>query len=267
MARGIATGHLWGKSDVLVLAIARLAALCGMKRSSAILVLTLFTLLLASLALLAAYPRFKKIEKQGPAAESVAAILPGDLEAAAAAVGSAFNDWTDFDQPERIGSYQNKFPGGVQWNHFFLFHKDDPRHPLFPSDEEILLDRGVDSFVERYVRIPSELRKRDLYLYEPTGDFYWNSEYFYKGQPAKFHCSFLIHLEAAKDSGTKVEIFEYQPIVWVGEYLGLSAHAILPAMLHDIRPAQPTTGDRTEVLRMVQQAFPSPPGESHFQTR
>ena len=138
--------------------------------------------------------------------------------------------------PIRIGKYQNKFPYGSHWSYFFLFAKDDAHHSSFPSDQEILLDRGVDSFVERYVRIPPELRNRDLYLYEPTGDYYWESEYFYQGKAAKFRCSFLIHLEPAANPGTKVEIFEYQPTVWVGEYFGLSAHAILPAKLHDIRP-------------------------------
>jgi hypothetical protein len=238
-----------------------------MNRSYKIIVSTLFALLLASLALLALYPRFKWIEQRGPAAESVAAILPGEIAATAAAIGNTFNDWVDFDRPGRIGSYQNKFPGEVKWSRFFLFHKSDPQHPLFPPDEEILLDRGVDSFVERYVRIPSVLRSRDLYLYEPSGDFYWDSEYFYKGQPAKFRCNFLIHLEAAKDSGTKVEIFEYQPTIWAGEYVGLSAHAIFPTTLHDIRPVQPTTIERNEILRMVQQASVSPTGAIPFRAR
>jgi hypothetical protein len=112
----------------------------------------------------------------------------------------------------------------------------------------------VDSFVERYVRIPPELRTRDFYMYEPTGDYYWESEYFYQGSAAKFRCSFLIHLEPAKNSGVKVEIFEYQPTVWVGEYLGMSAHAILPTMLHDIRPARPTTADRQALLQLIQQS-------------
>jgi hypothetical protein len=238
-----------------------------MKRPYTIVVSTLFALLLPSLALLALYPRLKKVEKRGPAGESVAAILPGDINSVAAAIGLTFNDWVDFDRPDRIGSNQNKFPGGVRWSHFFLFHKNGSQHPLFPSDEEISLDRGVDSFVGRYVRIPSVLRSRDLYLYEPSGDFYWESEYFYKGQPAKFRCSFLIHLEAAKDSGTKVEIFEYQPTIWAGEYVGLSAHAIFPIMLHDIRPVQPTTTERNEILRMVQQASGSPAAALQFRTR
>jgi hypothetical protein len=224
-----------------------------MSRRYAIIVSTPLALLLCSLVVVGEYPRFKKIQKRGPAPESVAVILPGDLSAAAAAIGNTFNDGVDFDRPDRISRRQSKFPHGSQWSRFFLFHKNDPQHPLFPSDEEILLDRGVDSFVERYVGIPPELRTRDLYLYEPSGDYYWKSEYLYRGQPAKFRCSFLIHLEPAEKSGTKVEVFEYQPTIWVGEYLGLSAHAIFPTILHDLRSAEPTTADRNEVLRMIQQ--------------
>lgn len=215
-----------------------------------------FALLLGSLVVFAEYPRFKRIEKRGPEPESVSATLPGDMDTATAAIAATFNDWADFDVPDRRGSFPNKFPYRTKWSFFFLFHRYDARHPLFPSDEEILLDRGADTFVERYVRIPSALRTRDMYLYEPSGDYFWESEYFYKGQPAKFRCSFLIHIEPATDSRTRVEIFEYQPTIWVGEYLGFSAHAILLAMLHDIRPAQATTTDRKELLQMIEQAAP-----------
>jgi hypothetical protein len=53
---------------------------------------------------------------------------------------------------------------------------------------------------------------------------------------------------------TRVEIFEYQPVIWVGEYFGLSAHAPLPTILHDIRSADATTADRKAILTMIQGA-------------
>jgi len=123
---------------------------------------------------------------------------------------------------------------------------------LFPSDEEIGRNRGVDSFILAYLRIPPARRGRDFYFHEPSGDYYWDSEYFYKNAPAKFHCSFLIHLEPADASHTTVEIFEYQPYIWAGEYFGFSAHAILPTTLHDIRPVEPTTSDRRALLAMLE---------------
>jgi hypothetical protein len=210
--------------------------------------------LLSSLTAVWIYPKFKKIEKRAPAPAGVAAFIPADVNTTAALIATAFNNWSDFDRPDRIGNYKNKFPYGSQWSRFFLFRKGDAQHPLFPTDEEILLNRGVDSFINRYVSLPPDLRTQDLYLYEPSGDYYWNSEYFYNGQPAKFRCSFMIHVEPADKSSSKVEIFEYQPEIWAGEYLGLSAHAVLPVMLHDIRSVEETTADRKTVLTMIQTA-------------
>ena len=225
-----------------------------MNRNNVIAISALCAALLGSLVVIGAYPRFKRIEKRGPAPERVMAVLPGDVNAAITVIGNTFNSWRDFDQADRIGNFQNKFPNGSQWSHFFLFQKNDAQHSLFPSDGEILLDRGVDSFVEQYIRVSPQQRTQDVYLYEPSGDYYWESEYFYRGQPVKFRCSFLIHLEPAEKSSTKVEIFEYQPVIWVGEYFGFSAHALLPTMLHDIRPAEATTTDRKVVITMIQRA-------------
>jgi hypothetical protein len=222
-----------------------------MNRKRVIILSVLFAALLGSFAVVGVYPRFKKIEKRGPIPGSVQAVLPNDVNTTASAIRKTFNNWLAFDRPDRIGNYQSKFPDGSQWSHFFLFLKNDAQHSLFPSDEEILLDRGVDSFVERYVRVPAQLRNRDLYLYEPTGDYYWESEYFYEGRPAKFRCSFIIHLEPAANSSTNVEIFEYQPTIWAGEYLGLSADGLLPTMLHDIRSVEETTTDRKAILTMI----------------
>jgi hypothetical protein len=226
----------------------------AVNRRYALIISTLFVAFLGALAVVGAYPRFKQIEKRGPAPESVVEILPGDMNTAAASIGTVFNDWSDFARPGRLGKYQNKFPYGSQWSRFFLFRKDDAQNSLFPSDEQILLDRGADIFVERYVRIPPELRTRDFYLYEPSGDYYWESEYFYHGQPAKFRCSFLIHLEPAGKSSVKVQVFEYQPTIWVGEYFGFSAHAVLPTVLHDIRSVEATTTDRKAVLAVIERA-------------
>jgi hypothetical protein len=222
-----------------------------MNRKYAIAFSTVALLFIVAIVVVAAYPKFKKIEKRGPPPESVAAIVPEDVNAAAAAIGNTFNKWSDFDRPDRMGTYLNKFPYGSHWSHFFLFDRTT-QNTTFPSDEEIHLDRGVDAFVERYVSIPPQLRVQDFYLYEPIGDYYWESEYFYNGRPAQFRSSFLIHIEPAGNSSTRVEIFEYQPTIWVGEYLGMSAHAVLPTMLHDIRFVESTTADRKNLLALIQ---------------
>jgi hypothetical protein len=127
------------------------------------------------------------------------------------------------------------------------------------------------------VQIAPEQRTHDFYLYEPTADYYWSSEYLYKGHPAKFRCAFLIHLEPADAGGsatdssaktadakvaaTKVEIVEAQPMVWAGEYLGFSAHAVLPTMLHDSRPVEETTSEREALLEVI--SHPRPVGSGN----
>ena len=220
------------------------------RRVNALLILVSVTIL--GYAIATQVHRFKHIEKRGPAPGRVTAILPGDLDATAGRIEAVFNRWSEFERPGRTGAYPNKFPRESQWSHFFLSRKDDTGLRLFPADEEINRNRGVDSFILTYLRIPPANRSRDFYFHEPNGDYYWDSEYFYKNSPAKFHCSFLIHLETADTSHTSVEIFEYQPYIWAGEYFGFSAHAILPTRLHDIRPVEPTTSDRRALLAIIE---------------
>ncbi len=203
-------------------------------------------------------PRLKRIEKRGPTTLSPVAItLPESPATVATATRKVFNNWTDLAATRGSARFENKFPFGTKWSRFFLFERADSLHRLFPQDEQILLDRGVDHFIPRYVAIAPDLRRDDLFLYEPTGDYYWNSEYWYDGAPARFRCSFIIHVEPAS-AGTRVEIFEYQPTIWVGERFGFSAHAVLPVSFHDIRPAEPTTADRGEVLKLIEAAVQPP---------
>jgi hypothetical protein len=197
--------------------------------------------------------RFKRIQKDGAMEISpVAATIPATPSFVSAAVRNMFNSWDDFVRADSSDKFRNRFPADSKWSGFYLTRKgDSAAGNLFPQDESILLDRGNDRFVRRYVDIPASLRANDLYLYEPTGDEYWLSEYRYRGQPAKFRCSFFIHIEPVGSASTRLEIFEYQPEIWVGERYGFSAHAVLPVMFHDIRFVEPTTIDRLELLSLV----------------
>jgi hypothetical protein len=229
-----------------------------MNRTRLILLSTFCVVFIISWAAVWIYPRFKEIKKTGPSAAPVASLLSGGISANAALIESAFNKWEDFDSPDRPRHYRNNFPDGSRWNRFFLFRRDDSVHPLFPSDGQILLNGNTDAFLRSYAKLPIEQRARDFYLYEPSGDYYWYSEYQYGGRPAKFRCAFLIHLEPYGTSQTKVEILEYQPEIWVGEYFGLSAHSIFPAFLHDIRPVPSTAADRNDVLSVIKAAGENP---------
>jgi hypothetical protein len=210
----------------------------------------------AGLAASIAVPASKKIEKHGPATpQSVAAVIPGGIDEATQAIRDTFNNWADLDihrPPGTPRTYKSKFPFQSQWDHFYLFRKNDP---VFPSDEDILLTGKTNPLVKRYVQIPPALRVHDLYLNEPSYEYWWASEYFADGEPAKFRCAFLIHIEPASETSTQVEIFEYHPTLWAGETIGFSAHSLpVPTTLHDIRPVDATTSDRAQVLQMIQDA-------------
>ena len=198
----------------------------------------------------------KQIEKRGPQpATRVSAVIPLSMPATATAIQRAFNSWQDFINRNGQSHFQNKFPAESPWGSFFLFAKGDETNRLFPSDGEIRLDTFPDPELQTYYLAKSaELRKNDWYLYEPTGDVYWSSEYFDHNEPVKFRCSFIIHLENEQASETRVEIFEYQPTIWDGEKIAWAAHGIGPAKIHDIRTASPTTSDRRQVLELIEQA-------------
>ena len=226
-----------------------------MRRPGLLAVAVAALLITGFVASLEAY-RLKKIKKNGTSdPTSVAATIPTNEAAVSMAIQNTFNVWDDLARTNFAGTYKNKFQPSSKWSHLYLFRKGDPATSLFPQDELILLDRGNDQFISRYIAIAASLRKDDLYLYEPTGDEYWPSEYFYRGTPAKFRCSFFIHVEPAGDTATRVEIFEYQSEIWVGERFGFSAHAVFPVMFHDIRSVEPTTTDRLEVLSLILKSF------------
>ena len=226
------------------------------RRVLIIVVCGFLAILLALGATIFAYPRLKTIRKPAGPPQLVSSLLPENEDAVEDALTRTFNVWSEYNRPSQLGHYQNKFPTSSIWSRFFLFSRSEP---VFPSDQQIAMDGGVDLFVARYLDIPADRRTHDFYLYEPTHDYYWDSEYLYKDGPARFRCGFLIHLEPVSGAansalGTKVEIFEFQPVAWAGEYWGFSAHGILPTQLHDIRPVDETTSDRKTLLDLITHA-------------
>ena len=50
--------------------------------------------------------------------------------------------------------------------------------------------------VTRFASLLPAARADAFYLFEPTGDRYWPSEYVYDGKPVDFRSAFIVHLRA-----------------------------------------------------------------------
>src|SRR5215510_6425448 len=210
-----------------------------------VIVLALALAASGTLAALLLYPRFKRIEKRGPAPSAVILTIPQKPEAASATLSDAFRDG--------VRLFEGTGSASGNWYRFRTARFGDP---IFPDDFQLKTWSRGDPQVRQYVELPANRKKDDLYLFEPTGDYYWRSEYFYRGEPARFRSSFILHLEPQANDQTKIEIMEYLPEIWVGEEFGWSAHAgPLPGFFHDIRMAAPTTADRTEVAKKIEEAL------------
>jgi hypothetical protein len=196
------------------------------------------------LALLA--PHFKKVERRTASMPTVVQMsIPRPIQTVTETLKAMFNSEADLNQ----GTH--KQPKGDRLYHFYLYPYG---HPLFPEDYLIQHWSKTDPDLRPYAAVPQDQRQNDFYLYEPTADYYWFSDYYYHDVPAKFRCAFIIHLEPAGDNGTKIAVFEYLPTIWVGERFGFSAHAVGPALLHDIRFVQSTGSDRIRLLDKIRAA-------------
>jgi hypothetical protein len=187
--------------------------------------------------------KFKKIERRGAQQEVVAATLPVSLEEAAGAVRQAFG--ATGATPAGCG-HEEKFLCALS-----LYQADDA---LFPDAFQLRTsaERARDTALKRYAALALEKKQNDFYLYEPTGDYYWRSEYYYNQQPAEFRSGFIVQLEPQEDSVTKIEVYEYLPAIRVGRKLSLNRHGPpVPGFYADIRFVAPTTSDRQAVLRLI----------------
>jgi hypothetical protein len=136
--------------------------------------------------------------------------------------------------------------------------------PIFPDDVQLQLASAKNKALADYVAIDPAARSADLYLTPPpigppdssgNTDYYWTSEYEYEGQPVKFKCNFIIHLEPQSTGATLISILEHQPEIWIGRKFDLLGHAG-PALYRDIRLVEPTNRDRAELLDFITQKLP-----------
>jgi hypothetical protein len=195
------------------------------------------------------YPRFKRVEQraaQRSLTESVE--LPGDLDSVSAAIQGTFNDGGELGFSPRL-----KFSPQDKFHYFYLFKRSAG---VFPDDLQVRAHTSRDPDLRRYAALPDDARSRDLYLYEPSADYYWYSEFRIGGTPVKFRCSFIIHLEALDSTRTRIEVLEYIPIIWIGRAFHLLGHAG-PGVYYDIREVPPTESDREELLELIKRSVTS----------
>lgn len=176
--------------------------------------------------------------------------LPGGVAEVTATLRAFFNDG-QIPPPRR-----NRFPAGDKLGAFVLYPRDAPsgvgQVPL-PGDVDLRANSRDDPAMTRYLSLPAERRKDDLFLYHSL-DVFWPSEYWVGGKPAPFTCHFVLHLEPDGPGRTKLEVLEYEPLAYAGRKLAPEAHGIGFGPKDDLRRVAPTTRDRVELLERIRQA-------------
>lgn len=120
-------------------------------------------------------------------------------------------------------------------------------HDLFPADAHLRTQGAFNSALLRYAGVEASRRQRDFALVRAP-DYFWGSEY-PQGDRKQlvFGCSFVIHLVESPDHATtRIEVIEYDTIVYAGERFGLGHNG--PGFYRDYRPVAPTASDRRELL-------------------
>lgn len=196
-----------------------------------------------TVAAFAACAPHRKVERRAAHDRTfVEATVPRSPEAVAAALPSAFGPaarTTTADDGPPLGALR-------------LYGIADP---VVPEEGQMRQRVEGNAALRRYLGLPTPARKADFYLYEPTGDRYWHSEYHAGGAPVEFRCAFVIHVAPEGDGRTRVEVIEYLPMVRAGRKLGVSGHAPLPGLMADQRWVEPTTSDREAVLAAIDAAL------------
>jgi hypothetical protein len=105
-------------------------------------------------------------------------------------------------------------------------------------------------FLKDYKALPPLARTNDLWVEDPIGDTYWQSEYLGPDGPVRFRCGFILHFADATP-GTTIEVYESVPEIWAGEHWAWAMHGVGFGRVHDIRFVVPTMRDRIRVLDLV----------------
>ena len=182
----------------------------------------------------------KDIRKDAAAVPTVAAVLLLPQAAAAVGIRALFR--------EHRGRLESPF------NTFGLAEGSDQ---LFPDDDQIKLHVAGNDALARFASQLPFVRADAFYLFEPTGDVYWPSEYVYGGKPVDFRSAFIVHLRRESETTTNVEVIEYLPTIKVGKRFKVGHNG--PGFYADIREVEPTARDRQRLLAALASALASLP--------
>jgi hypothetical protein len=191
-----------------------------------------------------------RVERRTPSRSFVETTLPASENEVLARVHTLFRN--GLAQPPAPSQ-----PTADRFAHFVLFPRRVPPGHGFvslPDDFDLLHNTRDDPAVERYLRLPADLRAKDLFLYR-SSDLFWNSEYETAGRPLPLTCHFILHFEPMGPHRSRVEVLEYQPLVRAGRRLGAAAHGIGIGWMDELRLVPPTTRDRLEILARIQSLF------------
>lgn len=178
-----------------------------------------------------------------------------------------------YSEKKIIGSIENsfsslmvekKFPQGSKFKDLSLMGRsyipDDSWLDNFTYVKGDLCAHYAMNGVERnpdmksYLSIPLDKRKNDFYLSNFSNMAAWtSSEYFYKGVPAQFHTEFIIHIEPVNKDHTTVQVFEYQPMVYLKPPIGIIARQCFFPVYRYVSPSRT---EKAEILQIIQSQLP-----------
>src|SRR5262249_4010381 len=147
------------------------------------------------------YPRFKRVTQEAPKNHpATSVVVDMSVDRVHALLLAAYSGYME--------PGFKAVPDGTYGSLPVWFKLYPAGNYIFPEDYQLNYWTSRDPELKAYVGTPAVARAKDFYLWN-SGDRYWVSEYRYKGQPAPFHSYFIVHLEPAKGSSTRIQVLEY----------------------------------------------------------
>ncbi|MBD8525625.1 hypothetical protein [Pseudomarimonas arenosa] len=186
------------------------------------------------------------VQRVDPVQDEVAADVPLSLSAVRAGLWTLFNDGRAAESP-------NRFPASDRLHLFEAvpLRAASQQQVGAPADHVLRQESALNPALRRYLGLSEEVRGQDLYLYQPTGPHYWDSEYVQDQRVLPFSCQFVVHLREAGADTTRIEVIEVMPQVVMGTKWAFARHGIGIERVPDVQRVAPTTRDRQQLLARI----------------